>query len=266
MRALTATAAAILTLIGGLCLSGCSSTRTAPPLNIVRMDSPTGQGELLIQPPTPATGLVLFTHGYGGRAAQVLEPGLMPLDRALIGAGFAIASSDSHGNNLGDPASVQDQVQLLHDAEARLPGVRRVDLVGFSMGGLDALLAASEHVLPGLEALVLVSPVCNQVPFLQTSLGPAIRAVYGPAKGQQLLAALTPSDPERRSPASYAGYRYWFWHSAADRTVPPVQSASMVAILQSVGASVRFSPLSGGHGDFSKLQPEAVTRFFLGDS
>jgi hypothetical protein len=46
--------------------------------------------------------------------------------------------------------------------------------------------------------------------------------------------------------------------SPDDTTVPPAQTASMVRILQSAGVNVRYSPLSGNHGNLSKLSPAAV--------
>ena len=78
------------------------------------------------------------------------------------------------------------------------------------MGGLDALLVASDHAVPHLGAVVLLSPVCDQIPFLNGPFGSALRSTFGHRSGAALVDAITPSDPERRDPRSYAGYRYWF--------------------------------------------------------
>jgi pimeloyl-ACP methyl ester carboxylesterase len=248
--------------VTGLSSCGGSSGATAD-FSVVHMKSPSGQAEILLRPRTEVVGLVVFDHGYGGNQNQILKAGtLRPLRDALAQAGYAIAASESHGNNFGDPASVQDQSDLVHDAESQLPFVNRVEVIGFSMGGVDALLTASEHAVPDLKSVVLLSAVCNQIPFLTGQLGRPIRAAFGNRKGQALLAALSPSDPERRDPHSYVGYRYWFWQSPQDRTVPPVQAASMIAWLHSAGADVRFSLLNGPHGDLKELTPGRIVDFF----
>jgi pimeloyl-ACP methyl ester carboxylesterase len=230
----------------------------AGPFTVTRMTSPAGQGEVLLLPQGRVRGLVVFTHGYAGSQDQILQtPALFPIRDALEETGYAIASTNADGNNFGNPTSIEDQVQLLHDAESRLPGVTSVDLVGFSMGGLDALMLASEHRVPGLQAVVLLSPVCDQVAYLSSYFGGSIRAAYGHARGSA-PPVIARSDPERQNPQSFAGPRYWFWMSPDDHTVPPAQTASMVGILRSAGVDVRYSPLSGNHGDLSQLPPATV--------
>ncbi|HET6965464.1 MAG TPA: hypothetical protein VFH58_11885 [Acidimicrobiales bacterium] len=250
-------ASALLAACGG------GSAGSSPYFRVTRMTSSAGQKEILLTPRVPVRGLVLFEHGYGETELALLRtPVLMPLRDTLLRAGYAMAASDSHGNNMGTLQSVHDQQLLLTDAERKLPAIPRVEMVGFSMGGLDALLVASRHAVAGLDGVVLLSPVCNQVPFLKTSLDPAIRAAFGNKQGQALLDAMEPSNPERQDAHSYAGYRYWFWQSPDDRTVPPAQTASMIALLHSAGIEARFSPLTGGHGDLKALQPEQVLQWF----
>ena len=244
--------------LGLVACSHQSVKAAAGPFTVNQMTSPVGQGEVLLVPRGPVRGLVVFTHGYAGSQDQILtSSALFPLRDALEEAGYAIASTNAHGNNFGNPTSIGDQVQLVHDAKARLPGVKDIDLVGFSMGGLDALMLASEHLVPGLKAVVLLSPVCDQVAYLSSYFGGSIRAAYGHAKGGA-PPVIARSDPERQNPQSFASSRYWFWMSPDDTTVPPAQTASMVAILRSVGANVRYSPLSGNHGDLSQLPPASV--------
>ena len=225
---------------------------------MIRMTSPAGQGEVLLLPRGPVRGLVLFTHGYAGSQDQILSSSaFFPLRDALEEAGYAIAATNAHGNNFGNPTSIEDQVQLMDDAEGRLPGVTAVDLVGFSMGGLDALMLASQHRVPRLRAVVLLSPVCDQIAYLGSDFGGSIRAAFAHAKGSA-PPVIARSDPERQDPRSFIGSRFWFWMSPDDTTVPPSQTSSMVGILRSVGVDVRYSPLSGNHGDLSQLSPAAV--------
>lgn len=259
-KALTAT----LVVVGlSLDLVGCGhSTARAPgaaaPFTVVRMTSPTGQHEVLLLPRAPIRGLVVFTHGYGGSEDQILQSSdLFPLRDTLTDAGFAIAASNAHGNSYANPTSIDDLVQLVSDARSRLPRLPRIDLVGFSMGGLGALMLASEHRVPSVDAVLLLSPVCDQISYLSSYFGGAIRAAFGHAKGSA-PPVIAKSDPERQNPQTFRGARYWFWMSPDDTTVPPAQTASMVSILKTEGVNVRYSPLTGNHGDLSHLSVGAV--------
>jgi pimeloyl-ACP methyl ester carboxylesterase len=234
------------------------------PFTVIKMTSPVGQREDLLVPRGPARALVVFTPGYNGSQDQILKfSALFPLRNALAEAGYAIAASNAHGNSYGNPTSIDDLVQLVGDARSRLPGVTRIDVVGFSMGGLDALMLTSERRVPNLDAVVLLSPVCDQIAYLRSYFGGAIRDAFGHAKGSA-PPVIARSDPEKQDPQSFKGSRYWFWMSPDDTTVPPAQTASMVAILRSAGADVRYSPLDGNHGDLSELTPGAVVAWLDG--
>lgn len=264
------TVLAILAASALLGWSGCGSSGASLPDQLfteVKMKSPVGQQEVLLKPPGLLRGLVLFEHGYGGNQNLLTRTSaFFPLRDALLTRGYALAASYSHGNNMGSPASVHDQVLLLDDAERRLPPVPAVEVVGVSMGGLDALMVASRHVLPKLDGVVLLSPMCDQEPFLRTrsSLEKDIRAVYGPHKtGAALLDAIAVGNPERQDPHSYAGYRYWFWQSPNDPIVPASQSAGMVAVLKRAGVPVQLSELPAGHVNLRSFEPDRIAFWFL---
>jgi pimeloyl-ACP methyl ester carboxylesterase len=253
LKALMCSVTVVASSLGLVACGHSVAKAPSGPFTVIRMTSPAGQREVLLLPRAPARALVIFAPGYGGSQDQILKlSALFPLRDALAEAGYAIATSNAHGNSYGNPTSIDDLVQLVGDAQSRLPGVTRVDVVGFSMGGLDALMLASERRVPDLAAVVLLSPVCDQIAYLGSYFGGAIRAAFGHAKGSA-PPVIAKSDPEKQDPQSFRGSRYWFWMSPDDTTVPPAQTASMVSILKSAGADVRYSPLDGNHGDLSKL-------------
>jgi hypothetical protein len=228
------------------------------------MTSGDGQAEMLIRPASVTRGLVLFMHGLGAGGQQIDEPGFAKFRDALIAEGYAIAASNSHGNNAGNPVSVEDQVNLLHDAERRLPPLSDVDILAFSMGGLDALLSASGHIIPHLKAVALISPACNQVPFLKTHFAGIVKDAFAGVGGGSLTSSMLANDPMVRPGSSYGGYSYRFWQSPTDTVVPASQATEMVALLAKQHISAQDTWLVGGHGDFSALAPASVVKFFNG--
>jgi len=176
-----------------------------PVARILHLRSATGQAELLMMPTTiKVTGLVVFMHGVDSDQNQPLhDDQLFPITRALLADGYAIVSSNGHGNNAGSPVSVQDQRDALDDAEAHLPPIETVNILAFSMGGLDALLTAAGHTFPKLHAVALLSPVCDQITFLNSSFRGVIASAFGGANGSALVQAVNRSDPVKLSAAKY---------------------------------------------------------------
>jgi hypothetical protein len=237
---------------------------TAAPVPMtVTMTSSSGQAEVLLRPTGSVRGLVVFMHGFDSDQDQILgTSGFAPLRVALLSAGYAIVASDAHGNNFGNPASIQDQLDAVHDARAHLPRVRDVSILAFSMGGLDALLTASSHNLPGLRSVALISPAVDQTSFLTGPFANAITAAFGDPPVAQVPALVRRSDPLAQPVATYAGYAYHFWHSPGDSTVPVSQSQKMTRYLATGGISAQVTPLTGDHGDLTALRPRAVVQLF----
>ena len=259
--------------MGGRPLDRPISAIVAPPPSSVwtmwTMRSSAGQPEILLAPRGPVKGVVLYEHGTGGHQDEMLDlPLLFPLRDALLEGGLAVAASYSHGSNWGNPASVQDQVDLLADARRQLLPVSTVDIVGFSMGGADALMLASDHVLPGLRNVLLLSAVCDQIAFMQQGVGPIaaplITAAYGGLTGQPLLDAIAPNDPTDRDPHTFAGYNYWFWQSPEDGFVLPTETSTLMARMSSAGVPALYSPLDGNHGDLALLQLDQIVQWMSG--
>lgn len=208
-------------------------------------------------------GLVVFMHGLGADQDQIAQmPQLEAVGDELVQAGYAIVASYAHGDNFGNPISVKDQRLAVADARARLGGVRQVDILAFSMGGLDALLTAASHRIEGLHALALISPATDQRSFTTGQFAQRLSAAYGDPGPSRLRADLDRSDPMLQPASHYAGYAYRFWHSPDDTTVPVEQSLSMSRHLARAGILADVSPLTGDHGDLSQLDPDDVLQLF----
>lgn len=257
-------------------LSACSSSSSSPTdpagaageastkLQTIRMTSSTGQPEVLLRPGGTVTGLVVFMHGLDADENQILTDGFSGVRGALLDAGYAIVASDAHGDNTGNPASVRDQRNAVADARRRLGHVPRVDILAFSMGGFDALLTAASHGVDGLQAVALISPAVDQRVFLGGPLTEVVTAAFGHPLPKQVPGILKRSDPLLQPVRHYAGYRYHFWHSPHDTTVPVAQSTVMSSYLATGGIYAPVSALTGDHGNLTALEPRSLVRFFAG--
>ena len=257
---------AVLRGLTGCSFASAASTAAQPDADVLRMTSATGQAELLLVPRhAHPSGLVVFMHGVDADQNQLLDDaGLAPVRDALLAAGFALVTSAAHGNNAGNPASVQDQFDAYSDATARLGPLPRIDVLGFSMGGLDALLVAGKHVIPQLHALALLSPATDQQYFLGTRFSGTVTSAFAfasfPTAGT--FTAIRAWDPLLLPARNYAPYRIAFWHSLDDHTVPYSQSLAMAHSLRAAGIDAPIHPLTGGHGNLSALDPHAVLSLF----
>ncbi|PZS31989.1 MAG: hypothetical protein DLM58_10720 [Pseudonocardiales bacterium] len=267
MGAMTRRASLLTALVATVGLLGTACSTSAPQsgtgYQVTRMTSSTGQAELLLRPDRAVSGLVLFMHGFAANEKQVIgDSSLFPVRDALLAAGYAIASSNSHGNNVGNPESVQDQQNLLRDARARLGTTPTVDILAVSMGGVDALLAAATHAIPGLRSVALLSPVTNTSAYLNTGYRDAISAAFGHPAASDLEDIVARNNPMLLPARDFVDYQYGFWRSTQDKVVPSNQSDEMAGRLVRAGASVTLSRLSGDHGNFSTLQPAQVVELF----
>jgi pimeloyl-ACP methyl ester carboxylesterase len=106
--------------------------------------------------PSANGAAVVFVHGSPGDRRALLETA-----RALHGAGYGAVLIDvpGHGESAGRAtwdAETLEAVRAALDAAAKGPQVRRLALVGYSMGSnIAARVAAAE---PGVGAVVLLAP------------------------------------------------------------------------------------------------------------
>lgn len=148
---------------------------------------------------TPSDRLIMIVHGRNG-VRDDAGIGLLPIARALIGAGYNVLLFDlrGHGESEGERFSLgwyerRDLKGALDWAEGR--GFSRIGIYGFSMGGATALLTAAED--PRIAAVAVDSAYTDlgellavQIPK-QSGLPPvftpgvivAVRLLYGADAG-----------------------------------------------------------------------------------
>lgn len=122
-----------------------------------------------------ASGTIILAHGFRGNR---LEPGVPALElaRALVGEGFNVLMFDfrNHGESDGDVTTlgyheVKDvigAVQWLR--RERAAQAERIGIVGFSMGAVTSIMAASQE--PSIGAVVADSPFSDLRSYLQGNM------------------------------------------------------------------------------------------------
>jgi predicted esterase len=116
---------------------------------------------LVIEVDTPPT-LVVYSHGSNTNIINSVEDPFMK-DMIMYGefftdAGYAFAASNQHGANYGSDESIQDMVNLIDWIEQRYKIQPKVDLLGFSMGGLPTLYYAFKYS-ETVNRIALLAPV-----------------------------------------------------------------------------------------------------------
>ncbi|MFD1506008.1 alpha/beta fold hydrolase [Georgenia yuyongxinii] len=210
--------------------------------------------------------LVLALPGMGD-----LRQGFRHLVPGLVGAGFAVATTDLRGHGESDPTFTeygdlptgQDALAL---ADALSPD-RPVVLVGSSMGAGAALWAAAERP-DRVAALVLLGPFARDgggAGLVKTLMRVALLRPWGPRVWSWYHTSLLAGRP----PADHAGYRarndaalrrpaYWraFRDTVAQTTHAPVEAR--LAGVQAPALVV----MGGKDPDFK--DPAAETRWLAG--
>ena len=202
----------------------------------------------MLLPGASTNRVVVFFHGSGGEAENLVNTGFARSATVFLQRGFAVAASDAAGQqNWGNPASVAANVRLVRTL--RKLGYERFFLYGGSMGGLDAMQMIG-RVHP--EAVALVSPVCNLkgVPLIQQG----VETAWGDARPDYLSPVSANPDP---------GLPVKIWASPEDTWVPKDLNADLCAReLRRRGASVRMKPTTGEHTNKHMLRDNSVPNFF----
>ena len=248
-----------------LAVAGCGGEAkepSPPPPDDVQADiarfEVRGQPAALITPKQRTSKVVVYMHGAGERIESafrdVAKDGTF---KTLLGAGYALAATDAHGDNWGNPASVQDQLALV--AELRERGLPDVYVLALSMGGLDGFQVLGRTPV---KAWAGIFPACNLASVWDRGLYRGqIRAAYGLSARESPRGVLRGRSPVPIDPPE--GLPMRFWASPGDRVIPTrPNTAACAAIARRRGARVEVTTTRGDHGDASNYEPAGVLALF----
>lgn len=253
----------IVALLAG---AGCGGERNEPttptPPDDVQADiarfEVRGQAAALITPKQRTSKVVIYMHGAGERIESafrdVAKDGTF---KTLLDAGYALAATDAHGDNWGNPASVQDQLALV--AELRKRGLPDVYVLALSMGGLDGFQVLGRVAV---KAWAGIFPACDLGSVWDVGLYRGqIRAAYGLGARASPRRALRGRSPVAIDPPQ--GLPMRFWASPGDRVIPTrPNTAACAAIARRRGARVEVTTTRGDHGHISNYDPAGVLALF----
>jgi len=242
----------------GLVVAGCGGdTAPSPPERAkgeIERFTVRGQDAALIKPTEKTQKVVLYTHGSGENVENIFrDPKKEAIFNALLGAGYAIATNDAHGDNWGNAASDRDQRAL--DGELRERGLGDVYVLALSMGGFNGLELLDRV---DVKAWAGIFPACDLRSVYDLGLYPGqIRAAYDRRLGE----ALAGSSPVDFDPPE--GLPMRFWASPGDRVIPKRENTDACAALaRARGARVEVTTTQGDHGDPSNYDAAGVLRLF----
>lgn len=250
-----------LSLLLVFALAGCGGSPDPPPDRAdakIERFTVRGQDAVLIRPDPGEGKAVVYTHGSGERVENIFhDPKKDAIFNALLDAGYALATTDAHGDNWGNARSERDQVALV--AELRERGFGDIYVLALSMGGFNALQLL-EHA--DVSAWAGIFPACDLQSVFDLDLYRGqIRTAYDRATEQSLRDAM-----RRRSPVDFDppdGLPMRFWASPGDRVIPKRENTDACAALaRRGGARVEVTTTEGDHGHPSNYGAEGVLRLF----
>lgn len=213
-----------------------------------------GEAATVLVPEHPNGRLVVYVHGFDGRAGAVLSDDRVGgLAAGLVAEGYAVASSDAAGNAWGDDASVDDYATLAATVSAGT-GATDVFLLAESMGGLAAARLVHERRIGELRAYAGIYPLCD-LSSVYDDFRESVDGAYGPAVPEAL---------DRLSPVALDGaVPVLFWASPEDVTVDKERNADVCAAqVVADGGSAVVVETDGRHLDASNFRLDALLRFF----
>ena len=242
-------------------VTGCGGGDTSPSPGRAAGDierlTVAGQAAVVITPTAKTQRVVVYVHGSGESVENIFrDPRKEAIFDTLLGAGYAIAATDAHGDNWGSAAGERDQLALVEALRER--GLGDLYVLALSMGGFNGLQMLDD--VP-VRAWAGIFPACDLALGLRAGPVPRpdprrVRA-DGNAPGRPDRAA----QPGRLRPARRAadallgvGRRPRHPDGAEHRRVrgagPPP------------GARVEVTATRGDHGDASNYDAAGVLRLF----
>jgi len=202
------------------------------------LDLPAGK-----DPAQPELIFVFNGAGVPGKKNNLMHPGpASEFRRDMLAAGFGFVCADCSPIAFGSPESTEASLRASEYCRSRGMNVPdRISLLGFSMGGLGALMFAARHP----EKTGRVADI-----FGITDLEDFCRNSNCNFKG--ILGEVSPADRAERSPLQYAA-RYkdipiLIMHGDQDQVVDIAHSERLYALLKQQGSPVEFQVIPGyGH-------------------
>ncbi|WP_455133508.1 hypothetical protein [Microbacterium aurum] len=209
----------------------------------------------LDMPTVPLVGLAVFFHGAGGDVDSRLDDAWL---RSLVDAGWAVTSSDFHGNAWGAPSTSADLAALL-EWTATQTDLSPTLLVADSMGALTSLnaLARSTSFVPcwyGVEPVIdlrTVAGVSGSTAEIATAYGGTPTSADNPAENIDELAS--------------EGTSFRIISATADTLIPNADNAAALSDgLTAAGAEVGYRAIDADHGDPALFDADDLGAFAEG--
>jgi len=188
-----------------------------------------------IDPDNPPT-IILYSHGSNTEVSSNTEDEFMQ-DLHKYGVFFTennyiFAASNQHGVNWGNDESIQDNINLIAWIKERYDTREKVNMIGYSMGGLPTMNFASEYP-ENVNKIALLAPTTNSDEWNAERVGKI-------------------KDIDIK-----------IWHGTADVNVGYSLSTTFVNKLKSFDKEVELTTLEGKtHWDIHTEYMEDILKFF----
>jgi pimeloyl-ACP methyl ester carboxylesterase len=220
----------------------------------------------LFTPQTPSNKLIIFSHGYANNRSH--EVGALPTVKALLEAGYSCLMFDFRNSGLseGELTSIGqfEKIDLLSAVSyGSSLGYKHIGVIGYSMGAVTAILAASET--SDIQALVMDSPFAALEPYLRQNLSYWSHLPDFPFTPLVLWATpnLIGVDPDEVRPidqiVKLRGRGLLFFHAKGDPSIPVENSQQLFEKLGNTYAELVMTD-SNDHVGSYEVNPELYTK------
>jgi hypothetical protein len=230
--------------------SGCSAAHSNTDPDFTIRETVNGQAMRVDLAPGEPKGLAIWFHGQGGTADTRMNEDWL---NTLRINGWAVASSDFHGNAWGNEDAVADVAALTKWAADKTGRAATLYIAG-SMGGLTSLNSMT-HGGNAPKCWYGTMPVVDQT-----------TVTHVPDASQQIIAAYGASVPSGSIPARNIGKlpsaKYRILSSTDDTWVPARSNADVLTVgLRVPGREVSTLTVKGEHGDPSHFNSADLLAF-----